>query len=61
MSPAAELRAAHECGLQVAVVAVVANAGDTTHEEVLAGVARAAQSLTLLISLLSSAWAGGRP
>jgi phosphopentomutase len=61
MSPAAELRAAHECGLQVAVAAVVANAGDTTHEEVLAGVARAAHSLTLLISLLSSAWTGGRP
>jgi phosphopentomutase len=61
MSPAAELRAAHECGLQVAVAAVVANAGDTTHEEVLAGVARAAHSLTLLIRLLSSAWAGGRP
>jgi hypothetical protein len=45
----------------VAVAAVVANAGDTTHEEVLAGVARAAHSLTLLMSLLSSAWAGGRP
>ena len=61
MSPAAELRAAHECGLQVAVAAVVANAGDTTHEEVLAGVARAAHCLTLLIGLLASAWDGGPP
>jgi phosphopentomutase len=60
MSPAAELRAAHECGLRVAVAAVVANAGDTTHDEVLAGAARAAHSLTLLIGLLSSVWAGGR-
>jgi phosphopentomutase len=49
MSPAAELRAANECGLEVAVAAVVANAGDTTHEGVLAGTARAAGLLDSVI------------
>jgi phosphopentomutase len=53
MSPAAELRAALVCGLQVAVAAVVANAGDTTHEEVLAGTARASEALGSLIGALA--------
>jgi hypothetical protein len=40
---------------------VVANAGDTTHEEVLAGTARAAEALTLLISALLRGWQATRP
>lgn len=56
MSPAAELRAAHDCGLNVAVAAVVANAGDTTHEEVLAGSARAASAIARLLEALLAAW-----
>lgn len=55
MSPAAELRAAHDCGLHVAVAAVVANAGDTTHKEVLAGSARAASALAHLLEALLEA------
>ena len=61
MSPAAELRAAHECGLEVAVIAVVANAGDTTHEQVLAGTARAGAALSSLIRAVLNAWKVSQP
>ncbi len=61
MSPAAELRAAHDRGLRVAVAAVVANAGDTTHDEVLAGVARAGHTLSALVTRLLELWALRQP
>jgi phosphopentomutase len=54
MSPAAELRAAHDCGLEVSVVAVVTNAGDTTHEEVLTATARATSALDALVCALTA-------
>ncbi|MBN1321790.1 MAG: phosphopentomutase [Thermoleophilia bacterium] len=49
MSPAAELSAAHDEGLAVVVLAVVANVGDTSHEEVLSGTARARAALTVAL------------
>jgi purine-nucleoside phosphorylase len=54
MSPAAELRAAHDGGLEVSVVAVVTNAGDTTHEEVLTATARATSALDALVWALTA-------
>lgn len=56
MSPAAEVRAAHDEGMDLAVLAVVANTGDTTHAEVLAGSARAGKRLTELIEVVIAAW-----
>lgn len=56
MSPAAELRAAREEGIESAVIVVVANAGETTHEAVLAGTARAADALTAAIETVLTAW-----
>jgi phosphopentomutase len=56
MSPAGELRAAHDKGLETAVLAVVANAGDTTHDEVLIGTARAGRMLTAAIESVLKAW-----
>ena len=60
MSPAAEVRAARESGLKPAVLAVVANSGDTTHDEVLAGAARAREALTTTIKGLLAAWEAAR-
>jgi phosphopentomutase len=57
MSPAAEVRAAHDEGMALAVLAVVANAGDTTHAEVLAGTARAGKALGAAIGAVLTAWA----
>lgn len=57
MSPAAEVRAAHDEGMALAVLAVVANAGDTTHEEVLIGSARAGRALGVMIRAVLTAWA----
>jgi purine-nucleoside phosphorylase len=57
MSPAAELRAAHEEGLETAILAVVVNAGDTTHEQVLAGGLRARASLALVLEAVLRDWA----
>jgi len=56
MSPAAEVRAAHDEGMDLAVLAVVANTGDTTHAEVLAGSAQAGKRLTELIEVVIAAW-----
>ena len=56
MSPAAEVRAARNDGLELAVVAVVVNSGDTTHSEVLAGAARAREALTATIRGLLAVW-----
>ncbi|MCE5253491.1 MAG: hypothetical protein LLG45_04670, partial [Actinomycetia bacterium] len=57
MSPAGELRAAHDEKMGAAVLTVVANAGDTTHDEVLAGVARAGAALARTVETLFAAWA----
>jgi purine nucleoside phosphorylase len=57
MTPAAELRAAHEEGLDAAVVTVVTNAGDTTHSDVLQASKLAKRSLTQLVTALIEAWA----
>jgi len=56
MSPAAELRAARDEGLAVVVLAVVANVGDTSHEEVLFGTARARSALSAAIESVLRAW-----
>jgi phosphopentomutase len=56
MSPAAEVRAAHDEGMPLAVLAAVANVGDTTHEEVLAGTAHAGKALTAAIEAILTAW-----
>lgn len=56
MSPAAEVRAAHDEGLDLVVLAVVANVGDTSHEEVLAGTARATEALTSAIEQVLRVW-----
>jgi phosphopentomutase len=56
MSPAAELRAAKESGLETAVLTVVANAGDTTHEEVLAGGLRASAALGVVLQAVIRHW-----
>jgi purine nucleoside phosphorylase len=60
MSPAAELGAARDEGCEVAVVTVVANAGDTTHEEVLAGCGRATQVLGAVVAAILAEWGVGR-
>ncbi len=52
MTPAGELRAAHDEALEVAVLTVVTNVGETTHAEVLASAVR---STTILTSVLASA------
>ncbi len=56
MSPGAELRAAREAGQDVAVLAVVANSGDTTHEEVLHGAALASRSLARAVAGVFESW-----
>jgi phosphopentomutase len=56
MSPAAELRAAQESGLETAVLAVVANAGETTHEEVLAAGSRAGAALAVVLEAVIGHW-----
>jgi len=56
MSPAAELRAARDEKLAVVVLAVVANVGDTCHEEVLSGTARARSALTDAVEGVLQAW-----
>ncbi|MBN1631028.1 MAG: hypothetical protein JW990_14800, partial [Thermoleophilia bacterium] len=61
MSPGAELRAAREQGMDVAVLTVVANAGDTTHEEVLQGVARAGEALSRAIGQQLKSWGAPAP
>jgi phosphopentomutase len=57
MSPAAEVRAAHDCKMELAVLTVVANAGDTTHEEVLTATARTGRGLREAIEAVLGIWA----
>lgn len=61
MSPGAELRAAQQEGMHVAVLAVVANTGDTTHEEVLRAGASASTSLLRAIAELLESWGAPAP
>jgi phosphopentomutase len=56
MSPAAEVRAANDEGLELAVLAVVVNAGDTTHEQVLAAAAAAGGVLSGAVETLLALW-----
>jgi phosphopentomutase len=56
MTPAGELRAAIEEGLEVAVLTVVTNTGDTTHAEVLAASDIAARGLTRVVTALVEEW-----
>jgi purine nucleoside phosphorylase len=56
MSVAAEVRAAHDEGLEVAVLVVVANAGETSHEEVLSATGRAGETFTIAVEAILSAW-----
>ena len=56
MTPAGELRAALDEGMQVAVITVVTNAGETTHAEVLAAAGRAGDSLAGILRTLSAEW-----
>ncbi len=56
MSPAGELRAALEENLDTAVLVVVSNAGDTTHEEVLAAGLRAKDALSVVLSAVLAHW-----
>ena len=58
MSPGGELRAALEAGMNVVVLAVVANAGETTHDDVLQGTARAARGLAAAAESLLEVWGG---
>lgn len=58
MSPAGELRAALEEEMNVAVLAVVTNVGETTHEAVLAHGEAAADSLTRAIEAVLRFWEG---
>jgi purine-nucleoside phosphorylase len=55
MSPSAEVRAAHDAGVHLAVLAVVANSGETSHEEVLGGAARAGKTLAIAIEAILEA------
>ena len=66
MSVAAEVRAAHEEGLEVAVLVVVANAGETTHEEVLSATGRAGEAFASALDAILLTWGpsesvGGTP
>jgi phosphopentomutase len=56
MSPAGELRAALDEGLDVAVVAVVTNVGDTCHAEVLARSAESAEELEQVVLGCLACW-----
>ena len=56
MSVAAEVRAARDEGLDVAVLVVVANAGETSHEEVLSATASAGETFAAAVETVLSAW-----
>jgi len=57
MSPAGEVRAAHDSGMRLLVLAVVANVGETTHEKVLAATAQAGRRLAETIAAALAMWA----
>ncbi|MFH0915023.1 MAG: phosphopentomutase [bacterium] len=56
MSGAGELRAAHDEGLECAMICQVANAGATSHSEVLEATAQTGGGFAAAISALLSAW-----
>ena len=56
MGPAAELRAARDEGLEIAVFSVVTNVGQTTHEQVLQLAAAAGAELSAVLSVLCARW-----
>ncbi len=56
MSPAGEVRAVHDQRMHLATLTVVANAGDTTHDEVLAAVEKAGRGLTRAIEAVFAIW-----
>jgi purine-nucleoside phosphorylase len=56
MSGAAEIRAAREEDLQAAILCVVTNVGDTSHEEVLGSTATARPALAAAVLAIFSAW-----
>jgi phosphopentomutase len=57
MTPAAELRAAHDEGMEVAVVTLVSNVGETTHYEVLTATERAGEAVSVALRNLLEVWA----
>lgn len=61
MSPAAELRAAVEEGMGVAVVAVITNAGPAGHDEVLREAARARAGVTRTVEAIIASWRHAEP
>jgi purine-nucleoside phosphorylase len=56
MSLAAEARAAQEGGLNLAVLAVISNTGETTHEGVLRGATQAGAALSGAIEAILQVW-----
>jgi phosphopentomutase len=56
MSGAAEIRAAREQHLATAMLAIVTNVGETSHDEVLLHTALASQALAAAVSLVLSSW-----
>jgi purine-nucleoside phosphorylase len=56
MSGAAETRAARERHLETAMLAVVTNVGETSHDEVLLNTGLAGQALAAAVSLVLSSW-----
>ena len=56
MSGAAEIRAAREEHLATAMLSVVTNVGETSHDEVLLNTALAGQALAAAVSLVLSSW-----
>lgn len=56
MSPACELRAAQESGMEVAVVVVVTNVDGTSHSEVLEASRRAREALVRPLESLARIW-----
>jgi purine nucleoside phosphorylase len=56
MSVAAEVRAARDEGLDIAVLVVVANAGETSHEEVLSATVSAGETFAAAVETVLSGW-----
>ena len=56
MSGAAEIRVAREEALETAMICVVTNAGETSHEEVLLNTARAGEALATSVAAILSTW-----
>lgn len=58
MSLAGEMLAVKDLGLEAMGLAVVANAGDTSHEEVLRGASMGSSRLTAVVDKMIAVWAG---